>query len=298
MCSGKEYRIYKHVDVINDKDIIRKIEAEFISSDHRIAIEDASIDGKFIASFRAAGTHTLERLKDGSAAKGHDILEKSIKESSISAYYKENYTEIFNRLNNRQLLGFVGHWDVGGLKGIYITISIDGYTIKNKGKDVYPIDVSSDYKLDKSIAHLKSIPSWRSYVYTGDYDLHDLITLRSGRPRTVLVSGGKYEYGVRVEEDNIINLINDKVNAIDKARKNRHTHYVIQHGPQVNYVSYMKEYEPHLPLVESVANPGEFPVALVNKGVWTIVEDLKGLNEYYSVVCTVMKHSWADRILP
>ncbi|EHM5975103.1 hypothetical protein KGR64_004730, partial [Escherichia coli] len=64
-------------------DIKLKVASSFVWAGHMTAIETAARKGRFAVSFRAAGKYTLEAIAKGAAAKGHNILEKTIKPSSI-----------------------------------------------------------------------------------------------------------------------------------------------------------------------------------------------------------------------
>lgn len=65
----------------------------------------------YAISFRKAGAYTVHKLGLGAAAKGHHILEKSIKVSSVGREEFEDVPE--------QLKGLVAHWDSsGGRSGI------------------------------------------------------------------------------------------------------------------------------------------------------------------------------------
>lgn len=65
----------------------QRVAREFILEKHMDAIERASIKGNFSISFRSAGRATLLALERGAAAKGHNILEKTIKQSSLAKAY-------------------------------------------------------------------------------------------------------------------------------------------------------------------------------------------------------------------
>ncbi|WP_261640972.1 hypothetical protein [Erwinia mallotivora] len=266
-----------------------KVKKEFILEKHIKPLEEASLKSNFAVSFRKAGKPTLDCLKDGAGAKPHSILEKTIKESSLKKYYSENYSEVAAKIKNANIEGLVGHWDnEKGLVGLYLTTNeeIESELIAVGEHVVYPIDMSS---LEGSLANLKRVKNWKSRCYTGDYDTHDVIIFNgAGRPRKVLSDS--------LEEQSVIKILNDAVEKVDAPRRHiSHTHRVIQHGPQVNYPSHMIEFEraENKPLVPAVANPGEFPIMMLDRGKWILIENKDELAEYYKNVGAVIKDGWS-----
>ncbi|MEI2453815.1 MULTISPECIES: Insecticial toxin [Lysobacter] len=269
-------------------DVIDKVESEFVTPQHRLAIEEASVKGKFAVSFRAAGAATLAALEEGAAAKGHDILEKTIKQSSLAKAYPNNAAEMLQKVREAGIEGYVGHWDKasGELKGIYLS-SGHGLGDKVQG-NIYPIDMN---RLDESLAPLKQNPGWKALPFTGDYDMHDMLTFRgAGRPHTPLVDS-KEELAIRKG-------INQAVADVDPRRPVADTeHNVIRHGPQVNFSSYMLDREAGVVKRDGgflgvVARPGEFPVAMVDRGKWSIINDSNQLAGYYRSVGAQIKETW------
>lgn len=259
------------------------IEKEFICKSHMDAIADASQHRKFMVSFRSAGEETLKRLETGAAAKGHDILEKTIKESSLKKAYGEQADEVYNKLKEANLTGYVGHWDENGLAGIYIN---DPHA-KN-GVNILLLDINN---LSEVLERLHQwAPDWQTKVYTGDYDMHDMVTFTSGggQPYTPLAG--------LAEEKHIINSINRAVAAVDPNRPFDYiSHNVIRHGPQVNFVAHMKTYEAEVAregLVGAVARPGAFPLAVINRGEWMLASNMEELMDIYSSSRAQIKETW------
>ncbi|MFC0139406.1 Insecticial toxin [Erwinia mallotivora] len=262
---------------------------EFILEKHIKPLEEASQKSNFAVSFRKAGKPTLDCLKDGAGAKPHSILEKTIKESSLKKYYSENYSEVAAKIKNANIEGLAGHRDdEKGLVGLYLTTNeeIESELITVGEHVVYPIDMSN---LEGSLANLKRVKNWKSGCYTGDYDTHDVIIFNgAGRPRKVLNDS--------LEEQSVIKILNDAVEKVDAPRRHiSHTHRVIQHGPRVNYPSHMVEFEraENKPLVPAVANPGEFPIMMLDRGKWILIENKDELAEYYKNVGAVIKDGWS-----
>ncbi|WP_261642359.1 hypothetical protein [Erwinia mallotivora] len=46
------------------------------------------------------------------------------------------------------------------------------------------------------------------------------------------------------------------------------------------------------PLSLAVANPGDFPVAMLDRGQWTMINNVDELEEYYTNVGAVIKNAW------
>lgn len=92
---------------------------------HMAPIETVSENNSVILSFREAGKYTIEALQRDAAAKGHNILEKTIKPSSLSSAYGERANEMEEKAKSAGLIGMVGHWvDIGNgtkeIKGIWV----------------------------------------------------------------------------------------------------------------------------------------------------------------------------------
>jgi insecticidal toxin complex protein TccC len=266
-----------------DPDGKNRISDEFVWSGHMKALEDASRKGNFAVSFRSAGRATLDALAKGAAAKGHNILEKTIKKSSIeNTYGAEKAPRVLAEVKSAGIEGYVGHWSKTELVGIYLSGESE------HDKPIYPIDIEN---LEESLVSLKSQADWSAIPFTGDYDMHDLITFRgAGRPRTVLTDSK--------EEQDIIDMMNNSVASVDSNRpfdvKQRNT---IRHGPQVNFLSHMVASESDVVasaggVLGAVARPGEFPVAMLDRGRWTVLANIEQLDAYYSSVGARIKESW------
>nr|WP_261278478.1 RHS repeat domain-containing protein [Serratia quinivorans] len=264
-----------------------QVAKEFVSASHMAAIEQASIKMNFAVSFRAAGIATINALEKGAAAKGHDILEKTIKESSLRNFYPETFDSVYETVASAGILGYVGHWEKGkGLTGIYMSSDHGlGEQVRDK---IFPINMSN---LEESLAPLKTQKGWESLPFTGDYDTHDMLTYRgAGHPRTVLSDSA--------EEQGIIDSINHAVAGIDAHRPFEDIeHNVIRHGAQVNFVSHMAAHEADVVkrtdgVIGAVANPGEFPLAMVNRGEWSIINNISELSGFYTKVGARIKEAW------
>ncbi|WP_062061684.1 hypothetical protein [Aquimarina longa] len=124
----------------------------FLLETHYTNIQDFCTKNNVIVTFRNSGAHTLERIKNGNPCKGHDVMDKSIKEKGTGYTYKIDATQ-FNTLKG--LVGVKGTVNPApqppNLAGLW-TLQ-DGKSTKT------PIDASLDLGLG----------------FTGDYDMHDLL---------------------------------------------------------------------------------------------------------------------------
>ncbi|WP_254361296.1 Insecticial toxin [Photorhabdus heterorhabditis] len=219
---------------LNDSPIRQQVEKEFIWKGHMKAIEEVSRVGNFAVSFRAAGGPTLRTLGKGAAAKGHDILEKTIKPGSINkAYPKDEAPNVIKKVQEAGIEGYVGHWDkkTGRLLGIYMS-SGHGLSDEQVNGKIYPIDLNN---LEASLSALKAKENWAALPFTGDYDMHDMISL-TGQPHSVPSASQ--------EERKIIDRINQFVDRSDSNRPfGDIEHNVIRHGAQVSYPAFAMDKE-------------------------------------------------------
>ncbi|WP_342221107.1 Insecticial toxin [Candidatus Fukatsuia endosymbiont of Tuberolachnus salignus] len=276
----------KHLEQTEIEKIVAR---DFISEIHMKAIAKVSIKHRIAITFRSAGRDTLEKIAQGAAAKGHDIMEKTIKLSSIAAAYpKESKTfhqKIYDQCKAVGITGCVGHWDKEkGLIGIYLA---SDHGLGNKVEEgIYPIDMS---RLEESLKALTVDPNWRRLVFTGDYDTHDILVRGgAGRPRTPSEK----------EEKRVINLINEGVAEVDEKRplEDRERN-VARHGAQVRFIAHMLQNE--LEKVKEdrgfskpIAEAGPFPLAAISKGVWAIIHDIHELKAFYEDHGAIMKEIW------
>ncbi|PDO86784.1 hypothetical protein BK796_10035 [Kosakonia pseudosacchari] len=240
----------------------RQVAMEFITPQHMAAIEVVSELHEAIISFREAGVYTIDALNSGAAAKGHNILEKTIKTRSLEAAYGEKADEIRDIATEAGLIGLVGNWKGKGntISGIWV------HNVKAGVDEPFRLSLTSSEDLHAfNLARSKGdiVP------YTGDYDMHDIILKRTRRPPGV----------GSAEEKQIINSINRYISILDPARPFEQIHMnPVRHGAQNNFVPYMwqEEFEDvaeHGGYIRDVAMPGPFPVAIVKDGEWTIAED-------------------------
>jgi hypothetical protein len=279
-----------------DSNMIRQeVERDFVAREHADAILAASKAGNFAVSFRVAGPATISALQRGAAAKGHDILEKTIKASSIANAYAADADKKMAMVRRAGIEGYVGHWERGELKGIYLASSDRRPLAHGQKHEIYPIDMSCAEALDESLVDLKSRERWQRLPFSGDYDMHDLLSF-SGAGRPAIVPSQS------LREQEIVDAINQAVAAVDPARPfNEVEGRVIRHGPQVNFPAYSltspdkdeRSKASLFGLIEAVARPGEFPVAFANRGKWQIVRSAAALEDWYRKQGAQIKSTWS-----
>ncbi|WP_421216642.1 hypothetical protein [Aeromonas jandaei] len=269
-------------------EVKRKVGTSFVHSLHMPIFERVSREDNVAISVRESGEYTLKALEAGAAAKGHNILDKTIKRSSLSNVYPTSSVveDMLVGAEGCGFLGRVGRWSHSGLSGIYARNNISDD------------DLSYDVNISRPIEH-ELVTEWirRNVItpYTGDYDLHDLILFKSG-VGCVPEAGGE-------DENRIINKINRLVSEVDPARPYDKTAMnVVRHGPQVNFVPYMWKYEMDKVRKEKgylgvVANAGPFPIAMVYQGLWYIFDRKQELFDFYNKHNTPIPVHWADGLI-
>ncbi|VVP23672.1 hypothetical protein PS865_04002 [Pseudomonas fluorescens] len=258
----------------------------FIHPLHMPAFEEVSKGHNVAISVRESGSYTIKALGEGAAAKGHNILEKTIKPSSLKAVYGDGAGAMLVRAEKSGLVGRVGQWGRGGVRGLYARNSISDE------------DVSYSVNLQSPIEH-ELLDAWVKFKvvtpYTGDYDMHDVIQIRQGKG---IVPGSGSS-----EEAQVMNLLNHAVAELDSSRPFDNTPMnVIRHGPQVNFVSYMWGHEfdkvkQDNGYLEAVARPGPFPIAMVHQGQWSIIESTGELFDFYGALNTAVPEHWAQEFV-
>ncbi|WP_368565951.1 hypothetical protein [Pseudoxanthomonas sp. UTMC 1351] len=262
-----------------------EVKKKFVLESHMRAMERASTELNAAFSFREAGEFTIEALSRGLAAKGHNILEKTIKPSSVEANYgKDNAASIMDAAREMGLAGVVGKWEGGKITGVYVHDWSSGMD------RTFDLDLEQPATLE---SFKKAVEAGAITPYTGDYDMHDIIFL-SGSSRPVGVASeadSEREKGVK-------NRINELVAQDDERRPlEREPLNVVRHGPQVSFATHMMvhEYEDvkkNKGFLTAVAEPGPFPVAFVNKSEWTIVKTKEQLFHYYRNLGTAIPPYW------
>ncbi|WP_299459224.1 RHS repeat-associated core domain-containing protein [uncultured Microscilla sp.] len=152
-------------------------EAGFMLKEHAVILRNRLRDQ--IVSVRNTGKYSLKRLALGNPAKGHEVLEKSIKPKSLNKFglEKDNY---------ERYLGLVSHgMNDQGIKGVWAFDPLQKHNVvvpftntKKPSLDFaqtyHPSSEGKDPNYDN--AYYQSPISKETLiktVYTGDYDMHD-----------------------------------------------------------------------------------------------------------------------------
>lgn len=224
--------------------------------------------GDVVVTFRVAGKYTLKKAALGCAFKGHDIMDKTIKKKNSGDW---NYTHKLVKTGENkaitkitgdeynQLEGLVGQLaDNNEVKKILAenkTNEVDKVLEKNKTNEVKKvlegvwgleeITDNTDEKKRKLINKLYTVSDAIKKVeekkyqelYTGDYDLHDLLVRRNqhwSRP----LSGVDANSWI----DRIARVFGAKpptTRSGTQARAYKSKYSVVRHGPQTNFISYL-----------------------------------------------------------
>ncbi len=255
----------------------------FVHPLHMPVFEKISLKENIAMSVREAGIYTISALGEGAAAKGHNILDKTIKPSSLKSIYGDKAGSILELAKSSGFVGRVGKSDASGIKGIYAHN-------RPVGEDaVYPVSLQNTFDNDL-------VNAWTKFKiitpYTGDYDMHDIIKFSNGK--------GYVPSAESSEEREVKDLINKGVAEVDPSRPFESISMnVIRHGPQVNFVPYMWEHEQDKVVKDNgylgvVARPGPFPVAMVHQGEWTIFDNSKELFNFYKSTNTPIPEHWSQ----
>jgi insecticidal toxin complex protein TccC len=271
---------------IQGQEARRRVGESFVHPRHMPVFERISRVQNIALSVRESGSHTINALGEGAAAKGHDILEKTIKRSSLTGVYGELAVAMLQRAESSGFAGRVGKWNKAGLQGVYARNNVSFE------------DTTYDINLQSPVEH-ELVDSWIKFKivtpYTGDYDMHDIIRFSGGK--------GHVPESGSVDETEVKDLINLGVAASDPARSFEDVSMnVVRHGPQVNFVSYMwknefEKVQADNGYLGAVARPGPFPIAMVHQGRWSILENSHELFEFYGATNTVVPEHWAQKFV-
>lgn len=258
------------------------------------SIEEFARGNSVMVSFRNAGSATLNQLKKGAAAKGHDILDKTIKSKTLGLTADAGAAALNSKLLSAMgedagaasppdvwslLGGFVACWKGNVPTGLYLSrlgyekIQLNPNHSRQCTKICDPKGVEHDVLLLKGsmpvILELKKEQgdTFPRLFYTGDYDMHDLVqTIGSGR--SIIPSDSP-------DEKRIINQMNcaifnalktdvsesyNKVRydsmalTIDQEKRDDQEYQMIRHGAQVSYLAHMLAEERSEAIIYTIAD--------------------------------------------
>lgn len=281
-----------------------EIKTKYVTESDYEKIATAAKDGKFAISFRVAGEATIKQLNAGAGAKGHKILEKSIKQGSLSKIDDVNLRTVVNSKLDKDKIeqaievylsrkyfsgmkGLVAHWKQNDDKtvsiiGLYLTALGKTYFESKEQKIEYingcPIVMFSKNQ-ESVFKDMQARQDWHSFFYTGDYDMHDMLDYATQKPNTVLADSKR--------ENGIIATLNKKIGIVDENYKR------VQHGPQYNYIQHNFIKERGASTIEAVAMMS-LPVAMCDQGEWSILKKKEDLLKWYADKNVNIKAIWKD----
>lgn len=272
---------------------------EIVWENHWAPISEVCKKHRYTIAVRETGEHSIRRIAEGAKPKPHTILEKSIKDSSVRAKYgpgtsqpQQDPQEVLDWLHDRDLTGFVGHWDSGGLAGVRADNPPAGSRAADllqhgaAGAPHVAVDTTTDGG-GPALELLKTDPRWKQHLYTGDYDLHEAHAAAGGtgggqipeatREKVKLLNQlnwGIAEYSQEaVKRSGTAALEGGRVHMTDSA------YAMFQHGDQATYRmnQYLEsEVARHAaPLVQAVATETTEPLAWCAMGQWYVTMNLE-----------------------
>ncbi|MFE4397739.1 MULTISPECIES: hypothetical protein [Streptomycetaceae] len=294
--------------------------------DHWAAISEVCRKHKYTIAVRETGEHSIRRIAEGAKPKPHTILEKSIKPSSVRKKYgtgpgqaEGDPATVLRWLQAQDLSGFVGHWNEQGLAGIRIdrppqSVLDLGIVQTGPGGEQYvPIDLRTQDG-GPALTQLKADPHWKRYLYTGDYDLHEVYSAQGG-------TGGGQIPEATPEKAKLLDRLNagiagtaqegEVVRSGKVAMEHGRLHMaggseyaMFQHGDQATYRmnQYLEALEGEVArhaaqLVRAVATEADEPLAWCRMGQWYVTRN----REEHAVLRARWKlavpHTWgADEV--
>ncbi|MEU3565911.1 hypothetical protein [Kitasatospora sp. NPDC006786] len=272
---------------------------------HWAAISEVCRKHKYTIAVRETGEHSIRRIAEGAKPKPHTILEKSIKPASVRKKYgpgpgqtQGDPERVLELLEQHDLSGFVGHWNADGLAGVRIARLPDTMTDPEivrtgpRGEKYVPIDMN-ETDGGPQLAQLKTDPRWKQYLYTGDYDLHEVYSAQGG-------TGGGQIPEATPEKANLLNRLNSGIarNSQEEVVRSgtvtmgngtlhmaaESEYAMFQHGDQATYRmnQYLEAQAAALEnqvarqaaqLVRAVATEADEPLAWCRMGQWYVTRN-------------------------
>ncbi|BDA66013.1 hypothetical protein RIVM261_085800 [Rivularia sp. IAM M-261] len=291
---------------------------EIVWEKHLDAIADVCKKNKYTIAIRETGPLSIKRIAQGAKAKPHTILEKSIKESSLKKGYEDEAKDILKKLEKLDLDGFVGHWNEAG-KLIGIRIDKIPRNIKRRFKLIVkerdriafvPLDLEKNDG-GKAIRKLKITPDWKKYLYTGDYDLHEVYSHKGG--------GSGQIPEATPEKVKLLNQLNEGIQKsgehskmregkakLDDKTKTIHVsgdHAMFQHGDQATYrknqhleaKALEQDVAKVAKLVQAVATESDEPIAWCKNGNWFVTLNKQEHDIFRTKHGLKKPHTWTPK---
>lgn len=306
----------------------------FLLKEDAKSIHDYVNSKNIMVSFRNAGSATLNQLKNGAAAKGHDILDKTIKAKTLGLPNGSpgDLNAALNSAINADpgsdgtwdlLGGFVACWRGNVPTGLYLSKFACAEWARNGWRSEDVTDkkgvVHKVLMLAQSSEFINRLKTeygerFPRLFYTGDYDMHDLIQL-AGAGSSIVPSDSHSEHSIITEinkriynnlrEDNTVDYNHVRADSmattINEADRENQEYQMIRHGAQVSYLAHMGSTEPCEEIVYTVADKttGEEIAACSKKDGWVLFSPDEYLNTWYSQHGVKLKMTWlaADKLI-
>ncbi|MCD7826899.1 MAG: hypothetical protein LUH14_13240 [Clostridiaceae bacterium] len=301
-----------------------EIQRKYISKIHYNGLTSFINDMQLIVAFRPAGIYSIDKLELGAAAKPHTILAKSIKpcdldlaENQVMFSSFETITEKENKETNMVksfLCGLVGYreprkityYNKTGICGLYLSPigaeEIQDVTILKDGQNMPYVYFEGLDELLAWVYALLDINDYKCgqiarYFVTGDYDMHEILTLNKKNEYVHIESDSDSESELLCAMSNaamreceeLFPQANIKPSKIEEGRFVPNPFSPIQHGAQDNYLAHNFKEEKEAINVAKVALPA-LDVAIYNgiTQTWTVIN-----NEFreYDQIMLYMKQS-------
>ena len=238
----------------NSKDEEKREHSHWMMLAHHAKAVAKTAKDAYTVFFRDAGEHTLRRIVQGCPTKGHEILDKTLKDSSL----KKTPEETKDFIKKHDLYGFVGVYDK---KGNPIGIrSIDG---------IIPFTSNMGEKLKKV-----------KELYTGDYDMLDLLNKRN----RVVSQGG--QSSIKGTEHYFMKTVNDEINrpTVDEDIKPRwHDRWcMVRHGAQALWPTYA--YGHHEVMLQGLVRYSLPAMVFTHEGCIHFVETIEEMKRFYDAL--------------
>lgn len=277
----------------------------------------------YTIAVRETGEFSVKRIAEGAKPKPHTILEKSIKPSSVKKEYGREGSQadpdaVLKWLAEEDLDGFVGHWGQGGLLGVRVdnpaqeVLDLGIVRTGARSEQYVPVTVLTQGG-GPQLTALKSLPNWKTYLYTGDYDLHEAYSTMGA------MAGGGQIAEASTEKVNLLNRLNAgvansssvPVRREGTARLEGHglhmedsAYAMFQHGDQATYRQnqYLEaqaaEMRPVVAqLVKAVATESDEPMGWCRWGQWYVTmnkTEHAALREEWGLTTP---NSWSDDVV-
>ncbi|QNP75618.1 DUF4157 domain-containing protein [Streptomyces roseirectus] len=299
-------------------DVLRQIAWE----DHWAPISAVCAKYHYTIAVRETGEYSIKRIAEGAKPKPHTILEKSIKPGSVKKEYgpgskrpDQDLGQVLAWLDREDLSGFVGHWGAEGLMGVRIdhpsqeVLDLGIVRTGARGEQYVPMTVLEPGG-GQALTALKSLGNWKTYLYTGDYDLHEAYSTMGA------MAGGGQIAEASTEKVNLLNRLNAGVAAHSDTPVRREgtavmgehglhmensAYAMFQHGDQATYRmnQYLEAQAAELkplvaPLVKAVATESDEPMGWCRWGQWYVTRNKaehKALREKWGLT---PPNTWSD----